>query len=63
MKEILEYINILKKIDTEGVEPLVDIHDGIHLRDDVIIQTDIGETALQGAPETAGNMYVTPLSI
>ncbi len=51
LSEILNFMDKLNELDTEGVEPLIYMNDSVNvLRPDVVIQEMTREEALQNAP-------------
>lgn len=58
---ILDWIELLNEVDTNGVEPMTTcVHAKLPMREDVV--TDGGDPAkvLSNAPKTAGNFFVVP---
>ena len=58
---ILNWIEQLNEVDTNGVEPMTTaVHATLPMRDDVV--TDGGDPAkvLSNAPRTTGNFFVVP---
>jgi aspartyl-tRNA(Asn)/glutamyl-tRNA(Gln) amidotransferase subunit C len=58
---ILNWIEQLNEVDTDGVEPMTtSVHTTLPMRDDVV--TDGGDPArvLGNAPKTAGNFFIVP---
>lgn len=62
LEHILEYINQLAELDTEGVEPTYQVTDreNIWREDGLTDKTVTTETLLALAPETAGNQIKVP---
>ncbi len=61
LSAILDSFNDIAKLNTEGVEPLVTPTDiAVHLRADVIVETDMVDELLQNAPARAGNLFKVP---
>ncbi len=62
LDRILAYIDKLKQLDTEGVEPAVGITSGgpLPLRPDEARATLTTDEALRNAPETAGGHFKVP---
>lgn len=62
--EMLEYIDMLKKVDTEGVEPMTHVFAKMsELREDVVTGTDRSEAILKNAPQKKNGMFVVPRTI
>ncbi|HEV8001766.1 MAG TPA: Asp-tRNA(Asn)/Glu-tRNA(Gln) amidotransferase subunit GatC [Planctomycetaceae bacterium] len=58
---VLEYVDILNEVDTEGVEPLAHpIELANVFRDDVERESLPREEALANAPKTDGRFFVVP---
>ena len=58
---ILDWIEQLNEVDTDGVEPMTTaVHTALPMRDDVV--TDGGDAArvLGNAPKSASNFFVVP---
>lgn len=58
---ILNWIEQLNEVDTQGVEPMTSaVHTPLPMREDVV--TDGGDPArvLANAPKTVGNFFVVP---
>jgi len=61
LEEILEYIEQLKKVDVEGVEPTAHAFSVTNVwREDVARPGLTPEEALSNAPEARDGMYVVP---
>ena len=61
LEQILNFIEKLKELDTEDVEPLIYISDKENvMREDRVIQTITTEEALLNAPEKSGNFFKVP---
>jgi len=61
LNDILGYVEILNEVDTEGVEPLISVHDGIdRLREDKIKPSLTAEEAMRNAPETSEGALIVP---
>ncbi len=61
LANILSWIDQLKEVDTEGVEPLrkvVDIE--AHFRDDRVTEGELREAILQNAPRRHDGYFVVP---
>lgn len=61
MERMLNYVNILNELDTDGVEPLVQVIETNNVfRDDVIINGDNKDEMMKNAPKTKEGQYVVP---
>lgn len=61
LNDILGYVEILNEVDTEGVEPLISVHDGINrLRTDEVRKSLTTEEAMKNAPETSDGALIVP---
>lgn len=61
MEKMLDYIDELSKIDTEGVEPLSHVFAQTNVfREDVVTNTDDSENMLKNAPLQKDTMYQVP---
>ena len=61
LEQILTFVEKLKELDTEDVEPLVYLSDKTDvLREDRMIQTITPEEALLNAPEKSGRFFKVP---
>lgn len=61
LSKAMEYFEMIEKIDTSGVEPLVTPTDmEQHLRPDKMENWEGREQALENAPEKSGNLYKVP---
>lgn len=64
MQEILDYMEQLNTLDTENVEPLVNLYErGNVFRDDVIEDNDIKARIVAGAPKQKDGQYMVPKTI
>ena len=64
MQEILDYMEQLNTLDTDNVEPLVNLYDrGNVFRDDVIEDNDIKSEIVAGAPKQKDGQYMVPKTI
>lgn len=64
MQEILDYMEKLNELDTENVEPLVNLYDrGNVFREDQVQDNDIKEMIVEGAPRKKDNQYMVPKTI
>lgn len=61
MGRMLDYIDKLKELDTEGVEPMPHIFPVSNVfREDVIVNGDDSEEILRNAPQQKDGMFVVP---
>ena len=61
MEEMLDYIDKLNELDTDGVEPMSHVSDVVNVfREDVVTGTDDRDELLKNAPEQKDGMYVVP---
>jgi len=61
LNDILGYVEVLNEVDTEGVEPLVSVHDGINrLRIDEVRKSLTAEEAMRNSPETSDGALIVP---
>ena len=64
MRGMLAYVDKLKELDTDGVEPLIHVNPVQNVfRDDVVTGADCLEQLLAGAPAQKNNMFVVPRTI
>ncbi len=61
MEKMLEYIDQLDELDTEGIEPVIHIFPMENVfREDVVTNGDMREMILANAPEEKSGMFVVP---
>lgn len=61
LTDIMQWIEQLQDVDTEGVEPMTSVVDmTLHQRKDEITDGNIQQKVLANAPETAENFFVVP---
>ncbi|MCM1425800.1 MAG: Asp-tRNA(Asn)/Glu-tRNA(Gln) amidotransferase subunit GatC [Eubacterium sp.] len=61
MSRMLEYIDKLSELDTEGVEPMSHVFPVQNVfREDVITNSDTREELLSNAPEQKDGMFMVP---
>lgn len=61
MDRMLDYIDKLGELDTEGVEPATHIFPIQNVfREDIVTNSDMREELLAGAPEEKDGMFVVP---
>ena len=64
MQEILDYMEKLNELDTENVEPLVNLYErGNVFREDQVQDNDIKEMIVDGAPRKKDGQYMVPKTI
>lgn len=64
MEQMLQYVDLLSELDTEGVEPAVHIFPIQNVfRDDLVTGLDQHEAMLRNAPQVRDNQYVTKDSL
>ncbi len=61
MAQMLDYIDRLNELDTEGVEPMSHVFDAVNaFREDVVTNGDGSADALANAPAVKDGMYIAP---
>ena len=61
LQEMISFIEKLKEVNTEGVEPLLHMSTNVNvLRDDIVQGSVSREEALKNAPETDGTYFKVP---
>jgi len=60
LSDILSFIDQLKKLDTENVEPYIQIIEAISMRDDEPHSSLDREKALMNAPEKDDGFFIVP---
>ena len=61
LRRMIEFVEKLKEVDTEGVEPLLHITNAVNvLREDEVNQTITKKEALLNAPVTDGDFFKVP---
>lgn len=61
MGSMLDYIDKLGELDTEGVEPMSHVFPISNVfREDVVVNTDMREEILKNAPGQKDGMFVVP---
>lgn len=59
--KILQWIEQLNEVNTEGVEPLVSVNDGnITCREDVVTTGNLSKEVLANAPQAAYGYFTVP---
>ena len=61
LSAILDWIEQLNEVDTDGVEPMASaVHMPAPMREDVVTEGGDPEVVLSNAPKRAGNFFVVP---
>lgn len=61
LSKLLEYVDVLNEVDTEGVEPMAHAVEQVNIfRDDVVLPSLPREDALANAPRTNGRTFLVP---
>ncbi len=61
LQEMISFIEKLKEVNTEGVEPLLHMSTNVNvLRDDIVQGSVSREEAIKNAPETDGTYFKVP---
>ena len=61
LQSILDWVEQLKEVNIEGVEPLVSVTDGIApMREDKVTEGDQQADLMANAPESVQGFYVVP---
>lgn len=64
MEEMLDYIDMLGELDTEGVEPMTHVFPVQNVfREDIVTNEDRRGAMLAGAPEEENGQYVVPKTV
>ena len=64
MQEMLDYVDKLNELDTEGIEPLAHTFSvGNVFREDVVTNGDGREESLANAPRKKDGQYVVPKTV
>ena len=65
MDKILEYVSKLNEVDTDGVEPLVNVLpiNNVLREDEVITDENAVEKTIANGPVTKDNMFVVPKTV
>ncbi|HNQ93027.1 MAG TPA: Asp-tRNA(Asn)/Glu-tRNA(Gln) amidotransferase subunit GatC [Alphaproteobacteria bacterium] len=59
LQNILQWVEQLQEVNTDGVEPLANVSEiALRLRDDVVNDGGIQQEVLQNAPETVEGFFV-----
>lgn len=63
-QELMNYINLLKEVNTDGVEPLTHLFETDNVfREDMVTETDRSVELLSNAPLQKDGMLVVPRTI
>ena len=58
---ILDWVEQLEEVDTDGVEPMTCVTEmQMHMRTDEVTDGGYAEEVVRNAPERAGNFFVVP---
>ncbi len=61
LERILDYVDHLQTVDTEGVPPTTRAVEVVNVtRDDVVVPTDVREQLLNEAPQREGDFFRVP---
>ncbi|MEG3014613.1 MAG: Asp-tRNA(Asn)/Glu-tRNA(Gln) amidotransferase subunit GatC [Cetobacterium sp.] len=61
LNNILDYIDVLGEINTDNVEPLVQVNEsGVKLREDVVRKSLTAEEAMKNAPASQDRALIVP---
>lgn len=64
MEEMLDYIDMLGELNTDGVEPMTHVFPVQNVfREDIVENGDQREAMLSGAPEEEDGQYVVPKTV
>ena len=64
MASMLDYIDILGELDTEGIEPMSHIFPVQNvMREDVVTNGDGSDDTLKNAPESNGEAFIVPKTV
>ena len=65
MDKIIEYVSRLNEVDTEGIEPLVNVLpiSNVLREDEVVINEDAEEKTIANGPAIKDNMFVVPKTV
>lgn len=64
MGNMLDYVDKLNELDTDGVEPIAHVFDMNNVfREDVVINEDESEKTLMNAPERTKDGFVVPKTV
>jgi aspartyl-tRNA(Asn)/glutamyl-tRNA(Gln) amidotransferase subunit C len=61
LQEMISFIEKLKEVNTDGVEPLLHMSSNVNMLREVVVQGSVSrEEALKNAPETDGTFFKVP---
>ncbi|MGL4642453.1 MAG: Asp-tRNA(Asn)/Glu-tRNA(Gln) amidotransferase subunit GatC [Cetobacterium sp.] len=61
LNNILDYIDVLGEINTDDVQPLVQVHEtGVKLREDIIKESLTPQEAMKNAPASEDGALIVP---
>ncbi|MGL4365535.1 Asp-tRNA(Asn)/Glu-tRNA(Gln) amidotransferase subunit GatC [Cetobacterium sp.] len=61
LNNILDYIDVLGEINTDDVQPLVQVHEtGVKLREDVVKESLTSQEAMKNAPASEDGALIVP---
>ena len=61
LQQMISFIEKLREVDTEGVQPLLHMSDNVNvLRDDIVQGSVSREEALKNAPDSDGTFFKVP---
>ncbi|MGL4946432.1 MAG: Asp-tRNA(Asn)/Glu-tRNA(Gln) amidotransferase subunit GatC [Cetobacterium sp.] len=61
LNNILDYIDVLGEVNTDDIDPLVQVHNtGVKLREDVIKESLTSEEAMKNAPASEDGALIVP---
>ena len=65
MDKILEYVSKLNEVDTDGVEPLVNVLpiSNVLREDEVVTEENAVKKTIANSPATKDNMFVVPKTV
>ncbi|MGN0505441.1 MAG: Asp-tRNA(Asn)/Glu-tRNA(Gln) amidotransferase subunit GatC [Lachnospiraceae bacterium] len=64
MERMLDYVDLLKELDTDGVTPMSHVFPVSNVfREDVVTNGDEKEAVLQNAPKQKNGMFMVPKTI
>lgn len=65
MDKIIEYVSKLSEVDTEGIEPLVNVLpiSNVLREDEVVVNEDAMKRTIANGPMTKDNMFVVPKTV
>ncbi len=64
MEDMLEYVEVLNELDTEDIEPMINVHSYNNVfREDIVTHEDDRDNMLYNAPSVRDNQYVVPKTV